>query len=343
MPNPIITEADFRRQLHSIAGRAFLFYGDEDYLKGVAVRLARETLCPDPSFAIFNDVTIDGLDYTPERLLDAMMPPPMMTEARLILLRGFDFTKFQDSLEEFLEVLAQLADYDYNTVIIHVAADLIDPGTAKKPSPVLKKLSEVATPVHFPAQTDARLAVWAGKHFQHLGVEATPALCTALINHAGRSMFVLANEIEKLAAYVKSKGRNALEAADIHTVAALNTEIDAFALTNAILDGKSAQALEALAVMKFERRPPVVVLAEIAGAFADIYRVKLLLAAGKTKMDIVAATKLHQFKVGLLIQSANRTGEARLLRAIELTAEADAAVKHSYNDYGAIERLICAL
>ena len=153
-----ITEADFRKKIADIPGRAFLFYGDEDYLKSVAVRLARETLCPDPAFAIFNDVTIDRLDYTPEGLLDAMMPPPMMTEARLILLRGFDFTKFQDELEDFLAVLAQLKDYDYNTVIIHVAADLIDPGNAKRPGATFKRLAEVATPVHFPAQTDARLA-----------------------------------------------------------------------------------------------------------------------------------------------------------------------------------------
>ena len=80
MPNPIITEADFRRQLHSIAGRAFLFYGDEDYLKGVAVRLARETLCPDPSFAFFNDIRLDAVGFESAALVDALMPMPMMEE-----------------------------------------------------------------------------------------------------------------------------------------------------------------------------------------------------------------------------------------------------------------------
>ncbi|MBE6594548.1 MAG: DNA polymerase III subunit delta [Ruminococcaceae bacterium] len=341
---PMITEAEYRKQLNRIPGRAFLFFGDEDYLKGVALRLSREALCPDPSFAIFNDVTIDALDYTPEKLLDAMMPPPMMTEARLILLRGIDFTSFRDELDDLLEVLAQLADYDYNTVIIHVAAGLIEEGNiSKKPSTIMKRFAEVATPVHFPAQTDARLAVWAGKHFEHLGVTAAPPLCAELIAYAGRSMFVLASEIEKLACYVKAKGRNTLERDDIYTVAAPNTVIDAFSFSNAILDGNSAKALEALSVMKFERRDPILILGEISSNLANIYRVRLLLDEGKTKPEIVSVLKLHDYKVGLLMRSAARTDATRLARILSLTAEADAAVKRTYNDYAPIERLISIL
>ncbi|MBP3396519.1 MAG: DNA polymerase III subunit delta [Clostridia bacterium] len=342
---PIITEAEYRKQLNQIPGRAFLFFGDEDYLKSVAVRLSREALCPDPAFAIFNDVTIDALDYTPEKLLDAMMPPPMMTEARLILLRGIDFTSFRGELDDLLEVLRQLADYDYNTVIIHVAAGLIEEGkSAKAPlSPILKRFSEVATPVRFDAQTDARLAVWAGKHFAHPQVTASPALCAELIAYVGHNMFVLSSEIEKLACYVLAAGRSTLERDDIYTVAAPNTELGTYAFSNAILDGNSAKALEALAVLKFERKPPNLILGEITSNLSDIYRVRLLLDEGKTKPEIVTLTKLREYRAGLLIRSASRTTAARLARILALTAETDAAVKHSYNDYAPIERLISIL
>ena len=120
----IISETEYRKQIQSVAGKAFLLFGDEDYLKAVAVRLTREALCPDPTFAVFNDITIDGTDYTADKLLDAMTPPPMMADTRLIVLRGLDFTAMRaNELDTLIEVLAQLEEFDYNTILVHVAAE----------------------------------------------------------------------------------------------------------------------------------------------------------------------------------------------------------------------------
>ena len=198
--NAIIRDEEYRKNIAKAPGRAFLFFGEEDYLKAAAVRETRAHLCPDPAMAFFNDVTIDFTDYTPDRLLDAMAAPPMMTDARLIVLRGFDFRTMKSSdLDALTAVLAELEEYDFNCIILLVAAGLIDEGyLPKKPSTVFKKLAEVTTPVEFVAPTDARLARWASKHFAHYGVAAAPEVCTALIAHAGKTMFVLANEIEKL-------------------------------------------------------------------------------------------------------------------------------------------------
>ena len=194
----MISEAEYRRQIGKTAGRAYLFFGEEDYLKSYAVRATREAICPDPTFAVFNDIAIDAADYTPDALLNAMTPPPMMAEGRFILLRGLDFTAMKQSeLDALIETLALLPEYDFNTVAVHIAAGMIDEGyLPKRPSATLKRLSEVATPVRFDAVSEARLTAWVGKHFAHFGVAATPACCAFLITYAGRSMFLLANEIE---------------------------------------------------------------------------------------------------------------------------------------------------
>ena len=198
----IIKEEDFKKQLDAAAGRAFLFFGEEDYLKIAAVKALRARLCPDEGMAFFNDVTIDFTDYTPDKLLDTMAAPPMMTEAKLIVLRGFDFTSTRSAelAGDLCEVLSQLAEYDYNCVVIYAAAEMLDPGfLPKRPSTILKRLAEVATPVQFNTPTDARLARWAGKHFAHLGVTVSPQSCAFLVAYAGKSMYLLANEIEKIA------------------------------------------------------------------------------------------------------------------------------------------------
>ena len=48
----IISEAVYRKEIGKTAGRAYLLYGEEDYLKAHAVRLTRESICPDPAFAM---------------------------------------------------------------------------------------------------------------------------------------------------------------------------------------------------------------------------------------------------------------------------------------------------
>lgn len=342
--NPIITEADYRK-LTKTAGRAFLLFGEEDYLKSYTVKSTRERICADPAFAVFNDITLDALDFTADKLLDAMTPPPMMADERLILLRGLDFTAMkQAELEALCEALALLPEYDYNTVLIHVASGLIDEGyLPKRPSTVLKKLSEVLTLVRFEASTDSRLAAWAGKHFAHLGVSVTPADCAFLISHAGKSMYLLANEIEKVAYYVLSKGRNTATAEDIRLVTVPAMDTDAFALSNAILAGRSADALNALAVLKFERTEPTVIMGEISKTFCDMQCVRTYLDAGKSVGEIAKILKLHEYKTGLLAKAAGRIDPARLQRAIALCTKADAAIKSSSGDYAPIEKLICSL
>ena len=112
----IITEAEYRKLIGKTAGRAFLFFGEEDYLKAYDIKATREQVCPDPSFAVFNDITLDAIDFTADKLLDAMTPPPMMADERLILVRGLDFTTIKTAeLDALIEALALLSEYDYNT------------------------------------------------------------------------------------------------------------------------------------------------------------------------------------------------------------------------------------
>jgi len=197
--------------------------------------------------------------------------------------------------------------------------------------------------VRFEAPTDARLARWAAKHFAHYGVTATPDVCTALVSYAGKTMFVLASEIEKLAYFVQENGRSEVTVKDIQNVAVPAMLPDTFALSNAILEGNGRAALDALAVLKFERVEPTAILGEIARVFAELQGVRVLLDAGKSAKEIATALKMHEFKVGILAKSLSRTTPSRFARVIDLVAKTDIQLKNSYADYAPIERLIAAL
>ena len=168
----MIKEADFRKAIKSEPDKAYLFFGDEDYMKSFAVNTAIQAISPDPSLAFFNEIRLDSFTYSPDALLDALMPLPMMAERKIVIISGLDLGAMKPTdIDALCDVIDQLEEYDYNTVIINVAADRLDPGILpKRPSSLLKKLGEHMTLVNFEKNTPHRLAVWVGKHFEHNGL-----------------------------------------------------------------------------------------------------------------------------------------------------------------------------
>lgn len=341
----LIKEDVFRKQLKKGLSGGYLFFGEEDYLKSFALHSARESICPDPTFALFNDVRIDALDYSAAALLDALMPPPMMTEQKIITVSGLNLSTMRaGELDHLFEVLERLPQYDYNVLILSIPAGQIEEGNLpKKPSAILTRFAKYLTPVFFEPISGARLVAWVGKHFEHHGVSATPDICSYLIELCGRSMFTLSAETEKLSYYVLQHGRQTVTRKDVEHVSIAELSTDTFALANAILDGRYDDAMQALNVMKFRRVEPVIILAEVSRVICDLISVKALQCEGLPTSEISAALKMNEYKARLYLTGAGGKSMKKLRRAVQLCSEADLALKLSPQGYIAIERLICSL
>lgn len=341
----IIKEDSFRRQMKKGLSGGFLFFGEEDYLKTHALKSAREAICADPSFALFNDFRLDAIDYTPSALLDALMPPPMMAEQKIVTVSGLAIASMRPSeLDDLCEVLSTLSEYDYNVLIISVPSGLLEEGTLpKNPSASFKKLAEYLVPVQFDAISGNRLAAWVGKHFEHHGVRASAEVCSYLIEYAGKSMYVLASETEKLSYYCLANGKTEVTRADVENVSISVITTDAFSLANSLLDGKLDEAIDALSVMKFRRVDPVIILSEVSRVFCDLIAVKSLAESGTPQGEIARILKMNEYKAKIYANKAAGKSMARIRRAVELCSEADLSLKLSPQGYTAIEKLICSL
>ncbi len=345
----IIKESDFRRELKNAPAVGYLFFGEEDYLKANAIRLARKTLCgEDEGLAYFNDIRLGGADFTPDKLLDAMATPPMGADHKVITVTGINFNTMRaGDLENLMEALTELENYPFNVVIVSADSDCLDAGTLpKRPSKLLTELGDYLIPVNFEKNTPAKLAGWVQKHYLHHGVQASPDLCHFTVTYCGRDMYVLANEIEKVAFYVLSHSRNTATEEDIRTAAIPAVEYDAFAFTNAVMERRQGDALDILADLKFRRVEPIFILSEVSRVVCDLALVGSLGASGQTASEISAAIKMHEYRVGLYLRQANKIPSERLKAAVTACREADAAMKGamaSAGGYGVIEKLICAL
>ncbi|MBE6586074.1 MAG: DNA polymerase III subunit delta [Ruminococcaceae bacterium] len=345
----IIKEADFRRDLKANPAVGYLFFGEEDYLKSNALRLARKTLSgEDEGLAYFNDIRLGGADFTPDQLLDAMATPPMGSDRKVITVTGINFNTMRTGdLEHLLEALSELGNYPFNVVIVSTDSDCLDPGTLpKRPSKLLTELGEYLIPVNFEKNTPAKLAGWVQKHYLHHGVDASPELCHFTVAYCGRDMYILASEIQKVAFYVLSHGRNVATEEDIKIAAIPAVEYDAFAFTNAITERRRGDALDILADLKFRRVEPLFILSEVSRVVCDLAMVGSLGESGKTAAEISIALKMHEYRVGLYLRQASKVPPERLRAAVLACREADAAMKGalgSAGGYGVIEKLICSL
>ncbi len=341
----LIRESDFRKEIKTAPRPGYLFFGEEDYLKAFAVHTAEETLCPDSTYAFFNVMKLDALDFTPSRLLDALMPMPMMTERKLVLLTGLNFNTMRpNELDELCGALSALAQYDYNVLIVKAAADCLDPGyLPKRPSSALNKLAQHLTPVQFEAPPPAKLCAWVKKHFAHNGVAVSAPFCVQMIDYCGRNMYQLANEIDKLSFYMLSHGKTEPTETDLHLVCTPVTEYDAFAFANAVMEGRQQTALDILADYRFRRVEPLMILGDVIRVFCDMESIYAMQADGATAQEIASALKLHEYRVGLYQKSLRQAQQGRLRHALDACIAADAALKLSPQGYTALEKLICSI
>ena len=341
----IIKDEVFRKQMKKGLSGGYLLFGDEDYMKAHAVSTARQTVCPDMTFALFNDMKIESIDYSAGALLDALMPMPMMSEQKIVTVNGLNINALKPKeIEDLCDVLAELPEYDYNVLVISVPATMVDEGNLPKyPSALLKRLGEYLTLVRFETVSGARLVSWVGKHFEHNGAQASAEVCSFLINYAGKSMYTLSNETEKLSYYVLQNGRNTVTKEDVLNVSIAEITTDAFTLANAILDGRSEDAINALAVMKFRRVDPIVLLSEVSRVICDLVSIKALMDEGCSVSEIAMLFKMNEYKVKVYAQGAAGKTMPKLKEAVALCSEADISIKMSSQGYIAIEKLICAL
>jgi len=343
----ILKEADFRKELKAAATGGYLFFGEEDYMKSASIRMARQSVAEaDPTMAAFDDIRLDGLDFTPAALLDAMSVPPMGGSRKVITITGMNFNALRAAdLDKLCEALAEIPSYPYNLVIFSAAADALDGGNLpKKPSELLTTLGEYLRPVYFERNTPAKLAGWVQKHYLHNGVQADPSVCQFTVEYCGRNMFTLSGEIDKVSFYVRAKGRDTATEADIRTAAIPAMEYDAFAFTNAIMERRRGDALDILADLKLRRVEPLYILSEVSRVVCDLMAIRAMSDGGQTAAEIGAALKMHEYRVGIYLKQARKTDPELLRNAVIATEAADRALKRSAADgYGIIERLICSL
>ena len=334
---------DFKSRLKSGSPAGwYIFAGEEDYLKKYYAKALCEAVVSEDGFEIFNHAVFEGDDVDLGSVAEAIKSPPMMAEYKLVEWKFADIDSLKEKEKAALESLFELKEeYPFSIFSITTTKDGFDTGTAKRPSRSYTRLSKAFDIITFPKSQDSQLLAWLKRHFDSEGVGVDLATLNALLFRSGKSMEILNNEVNKLAAYAKANNMAAITPAEVELIASPSAECDAFALSNAVVEKNIHRAFEAMADLKQKRTEPPVIIAMLERVYSELVSVALLIDEGKGLSDIETLLKLHSYKAKLYVGAVKKSGTARLVSALGELRRIDASSKSGgMSGYVVIEMFI---
>ena len=322
----------------------YIFSGEEEYLIRYYLKSLRDAIGIDEAFAVFNNPVFDGEDIDFGAISEAVKSPPMMSDYKLIEWRHANFNSLGESGHTQLDELISLCnEHGYSIVALTASGDGLEVGTQNKPSAFIKKFGkrEGLNILRFEKSTENQLYAWLKKHFDTHGITVTLDTVKTLVFRSGRSMDVLAGEVEKLAALAHARGKSIITPDDVNEVASSTPECDTFALSNAILERNRQKAYFALEEMKIRRVDPIVTMSMVAKTFDDLTAVAHLLDEGRGINEIKAVLGMNEYKLKIYINAAKRYSAELLSKIVESLAKADSGAKFGgVTGYTAVELFI---
>ncbi|HIR03137.1 MAG: DNA polymerase III subunit delta [Acutalibacteraceae bacterium] len=249
---------------------------------------------------------------------------PFMGGKNYVNIKDLDASKLSDAaFAKLMELLKNLPDT--TSVVISALTITPDMSKAKNKKLVaevarlgvvaeLNKMSQIAL--------EKQLMSWARKQ----GATLTEADAGRLVTYCGTDLSTLQNELEKLCAY--AYGRE-ITREDIEKTVVKNLEARVFDLSKFVLTSQYDKAFAQLDMLFYQKEEPVSILAVLASAYVDMYRVRVAVESGKKAVDVAACFdyKRKEFRLTNAQRYAKGLPTAALRESLAVLIEADERMK----------------
>jgi DNA polymerase-3 subunit delta len=289
---------------------AYLLGGTEPLLRDDALALLRQVVlagAPED----FNLQRMRGGEATPAELQDAVRTLPVLARRRLVVLSDLDQARGAAGkalLESLAVVVAELLDQE--SCVLAVGAAKLD-----RRSRWVKAFAEPAAMVDCEPPRNARaLAAFIREEAERQAVELDGGVAELLAERVGPQLLVLRQELAKAGLFA-GEGE-VVTRAMVEAATSDLAEQPIWDLTDAIGQGRSAEALALLARIQGAGAPAPVILGTLASHFRKLARLR----SGGTVPG-------PPFVVRKLESQARRYPPPRLLACLGAIHQTDAAIK----------------
>jgi DNA polymerase-3 subunit delta len=286
-------------------------------------RLTR-ALLPDPTAAGWNREVLRADVITPDALVAAGAALPLFAGRRLVLVRGLGdlSAKAADRLRDALAD-ARRAPSGWpagGTTVLLVAAGV------DRRAPALRIVPETNL-VEVRAPVGRAVLGWLQERARAQGVQLVAEAAQTLVERVGEDLGRLHAELEKAALYVEPNGRVTDEA--VRVLAGETRPRQYWELTQALEEGRRADALRLAAHLLESGDDPLVLLAWLVGYVRDLWRLLPAATQGVPAREAAKALQRRRpdWAVERLMTRAQTVGVRGLARAVERCFDVEQALK----------------
>ena len=329
------------KQILSAPKPGFYFvYGQEEFLKRRFLLDLKNAVIP-ADVADLNFTSVSGPDQA-DRVLELAYTLPQFSEARMIVWYNSGYPlpqmRFRQRTDEVIE---KISGFPYLYLMIYSTDDEFT-GNTREEKAALTKIS--GTPLCFELLSPARVQKWVCRHFEAEGVSVADENAAYLIARCGTAMTELSSAVSKLCAYVKEKGKLAVEHADIEELIPQKNVFSAFYISDNIRKRDAAALCAYVFDAKSRAEKPQSVLAAVTAEAEKLCRIKLAQKNGIPYSIAAKKLGLNEYVVKLAYASVTSTTESRCFRFLHACYEADRALKSTSSDaWGTLFQLVCSV
>lgn len=302
--------------------RAYLFYGEEEYLKDLYVsRLRKLTVDDEMNIYMFTGRT------APADIAEVVSAVSLFGERKLVLVSDSGFFK---SAEE----LAFLDDLEDGNCTVIFREDTVDKRT-KSYKEFLKK----GIAFECKRQEERDILRLMSAKAQAAGRTLSPGAAELLLQGIGSDLTRLLSETEKLILLVEDQG--IIREEHVRSACTLSLSARVFDLNDAVAAGNRSKAFVLLQALLDEKQSPLGILTIISRNWVSLYETKLLLEEGCGVTEVQKRLGIHSFVARKLCEQSRKLKKEDIRQKILLAAKMDEAIKSGViKDTRALELLI---
>ena len=303
----------------------YLLYGEEEFLKQSYKKQLRSAIAGDDTM---NLNIFTGRDIDVREIINLSETMPFFADRRLILVEDSGF--FKKGQEELAEYLPKVPE---STCIVFVEQEV------DKRNRLYKAVKEHGRIAELARQEEKDLIMWAARYLKKNGKSVSASTLEELLMRTGQDMNNIMSELDKLVAYVGD--RDAVTAEDVREAVTSRTENRIFEMVDAIIAGKTEQAMNLYRDLLAMKEPPMRILFLIARQMSQLMAVKDMQQTGTDRGKIASVLKIPPFAARKLIGQAGAYTREEIVLRVQRAVEREEAVKTgSMNDRIAVELMI---
>lgn len=274
----------------------FLFIGTEELIiRNKIEKVIKAHHCDE-----YNTTLYDMEETNVSIAIQDALTPPFMCEEKIVIIKNPTF--LSNSRTEINHHIDGLIDYVKNPFVSTIF--IIDATNIKidSKSKLMKILLENAEVSDTKDLTPVEEEGWLKRQFTLEGIEIKEETIKLFFNRLGHNLLNAKNEVDKLINYID--GRKIITNQDVIEVVTKESELETFALTNAIICKDKEKIIQTFQELKKNGKDAIQLLGMISRAMIDIWSTIIMIKHKYTQAEIANTLRVSTGRAYYLIRDS---------------------------------------